>query len=93
MTDIKIFGRWLEAPDKTDTSYTAIRKVIKSEINIPVYIWYDGDAYTTNAEELGGPYSFYTLGECKQSADQYMRTAGCIICETEDEENKYRLLL
>jgi hypothetical protein len=71
MTDIKIFGRWLEAPDKTDTSYTAIRKVIKSEINIPVYIWYDGDAYTTNAEDH----------------------PDAILCETEDEEERYRLLV
>jgi hypothetical protein len=93
MNNISIFGRWEPAPDEKDTSYSAIRKVIKGQMNVPVYIWFDGEKYTTNAEFLDEPYSFETLDECKMFADRNMKEAGCMLCNSEGEEEKVKLLL
>jgi hypothetical protein len=97
---MKILGRWRDEPGcggwcKDGLAYRTW--VVGG--GAPVYIWSncsDLNVFTFFHNHYIGVDSisgFSSIDECKQDADRVSKEFGWILCETEDEEERYRLMI
>lgn len=91
---LKILGPWKQCTNKFgDNDAIEMREVIKSPAMVSVYIYELQGGYGSNASFTNFSYSFPSIKKAKKEVDSFLRGEGWTLCETEDEEEIYRLLV